>query len=96
VPGAVVKTGVSTFDRPLTVIEALARDVVLEPGDIVSVPNSPFNTLKRYLNTIVNTFITTVAANEGIRAGGGTVNVGVSVPVGSSTSTTTTVPAGGR
>ena len=64
------------------VIKGRARDVLLEPGDIVYVPNSPYSTLKRYLNTIVNTFITTVAANEGIRAGGGSVNVGVSVPVG--------------
>jgi hypothetical protein len=38
--------------------------------------------LKRYLNLVVNTFISTVFANEGIRAGGGTVTVGVAVPVG--------------
>ena len=77
------------------IIKGRARDVLLEPGDIVYVPNSPYSTLKRYLNTIVNTFITTVAANEGIRAGGGTVDVGVSVPVGSSGGTTTSVPVGG-
>jgi len=76
------------------IIKGGARDVLLEPGDIVYVPNSPFSTLKRYLNTIVNTFITTVAANEGIRAGGGTVNVGVSVPVGSGSGATTSVPVG--
>jgi hypothetical protein len=56
--------------------------VRLEPGDIIHVPNSPYTTLKRYVNLIVNTFSATVAANEGVRAGGGTVNVGVSVPVG--------------
>ncbi len=78
------------------IIKGGARDVLLEPGDIVYVPNSPFSTLKRYLNTIVNTFITTVAANEGIRAGGGSVNVGVSVPVGSGSGATTSVPVGGR
>jgi polysaccharide biosynthesis/export protein len=70
------------------IIKGGARDVLLEPGDIIYVPNTPFSTLKRYLNTIVNTFITTIAANEGIAAGGGTVNVGVSVPVGSGSSTT--------
>ncbi len=64
------------------IIKGRAQDVRLEPGDIIYVPNSPFTTLKRYLNIVVNSFITTVAANEGIRAGGGTVNVGVSVPVG--------------
>lgn len=75
------------------IIKGGAKDVLLEPGDIIFVPNTPYATLKRYLNTIVSTFITTVAANEGIRAGGGTVNVGVSVPVGSSSSTSTSVPA---
>jgi hypothetical protein len=55
---------------------------LLEPGDIIYVPNAPYSTLKRYLNTIVGTFITTVAANEGIAAGGGTTSVGTSVSVG--------------
>ena len=64
------------------IVKGKARDVLLEPGDIVYVPNAPYSTLKRYLNTIVGTFITTVAANEGIRAGGGTSLVGTSVSVG--------------
>jgi polysaccharide export outer membrane protein len=64
------------------IIKGKAQDVMLEPGDIVHVPNSPYTTLKRYVNLIVNTFSTTMAANEGVRAAGGTVNVGVSVPVG--------------
>jgi polysaccharide biosynthesis/export protein len=79
------------------IIKGKAQDVVLEPGDIVYVPNSPFSTLKRYLNTIVNTFITTLAANEGIAAGGGDVNVGVSVGIGGSSSgAATSVPVGGK
>jgi len=65
------------------IIKGKAADVLLEPGDIIYVPNSPLTTLKRYLNLIVNTFVTTVAANEGVRAAGGDVGVGVSVPVGS-------------
>lgn len=64
------------------IIKGKAQDVMLEPGDIVHVPNSPYTTLKRYVNLIVNTFSTTMAANEGVRAAGGNVNVGVSVPVG--------------
>ena len=64
------------------IIKGKARDVLLEPGDIVYVPNSPYSTLKRYLNTIVGTFITTVAANEGINAAGGQGNVGTAVSVG--------------
>lgn len=58
-----------------------APDVRLEPGDIVYVPNSPYTTLKRYVNLILNTFSATVAANAGTSAAGGTLGVGVSVPV---------------
>jgi len=65
------------------IIKGKARDVELEPGDIIYVPNAPYSTLKRYLNMIVSTFISTVAVNEGIRAGGGET-VGVSIPVGGS------------
>jgi polysaccharide biosynthesis/export protein len=64
------------------IVKGKARDVRLEPGDIVYVPNSPYSTLKRYFNIILNTFVTTVAANEGIRAANGTAGVGVAVPVG--------------
>jgi polysaccharide biosynthesis/export protein len=64
------------------IVKGKARDVPLAPGDIVYVPNSPYTTLKRYFNIILNTFVATVAANEGIRAAGGSVGVGVSVPVG--------------
>jgi protein involved in polysaccharide export with SLBB domain len=58
-----------------------ATDVRLEPGDIIYVPNSPYTTLKRYVNLILNAFSATVAANEGVRAAGGGTGVGVSVPV---------------
>lgn len=64
------------------IVKGRATDVRLEPGDIIYVPNSPYTTLKRYLNMVINTFVTTVAANEGTRAGGGAAGVGVSVPVG--------------
>jgi len=67
------------------IIKGKTPDFALEPGDIVYVPNAPYSVAKRYLNTIVNTFISTVAANEGIRAGGGTgANGGVNVviPIG--------------
>jgi protein involved in polysaccharide export with SLBB domain len=64
------------------IVKGRATDVLLEPGDIIYVPNSPYTTIKRYLNMVINTFVTTVAANEGTRAGGGAAGVGVSVPVG--------------
>jgi protein involved in polysaccharide export with SLBB domain len=63
------------------IMKGKAPDVRLEPGDIIYVPNSPFTTIKRYVNLIVNTFVTTIAANEGIRAAGGQVGVNVAVPV---------------
>ena len=63
------------------IIKGRAADVPLEPGDIIYVPNAPYSTLKRYFNTIASTFISTVAANAGARAGGAQT-VGVSVPVG--------------
>jgi polysaccharide biosynthesis/export protein len=68
------------------ILKGGAPDVPLEAGDIVYIPNAPLRFIKNYLNLILNSFVSTIAANEGIRAGGGNVNVGVSVPVGGSTS----------
>jgi protein involved in polysaccharide export with SLBB domain len=71
----------------LTVVDANAimkgrsPDVPLEPGDIVFIPNAPYSTLKRYFNLIVSTFISTVAANAGLQAGG-QQSVNLAVPVG--------------
>jgi hypothetical protein len=81
VRGSLAQPQVAVVDYG-AIIKGRAPDVRLEPGDIIYVPNSPYTTLKRYVNMIVNTFTTTVAANEGIRAGGGSVGVGVTVPVG--------------
>jgi polysaccharide export outer membrane protein len=64
------------------IVKGRAQDVPLQAGDIIYVPNSPYTTLKRYVNLIVNTFVTTLAANEGVRAAGGQVSVAPSVPVG--------------
>lgn len=63
------------------IINGKAGDIMLEPHDIVFVPFSPYRVLSRYLESIVSSFIFTVAANEGVNAFGGT-RVGVSVPVG--------------
>jgi protein involved in polysaccharide export with SLBB domain len=63
------------------IIKGRAPDVRLEPGDIIYVPNSPYTQLKRYVNIILNSFVVTIAANEGSRAAGGTGGVGVTVPV---------------
>lgn len=80
VRGALAQPQIAVVDYG-AIVKGVIPDVALEPGDIVYVPNSPYRFIKSYLNMIVNTFVTTVAANEGIRAGGGQVGVGVSVPV---------------
>jgi len=71
------------------IVKGRASDVLLEPGDIVYVPNTPFTTLKRYVDLAVSTFISTEAANEGLRAGGApsSLGVGVSVPISAPVST---------
>ena len=63
------------------IIKGRTPDVRLEPGDIVFIPNSPMGTVKSYINMIANVFVTTISANEGIRAGGGVGNVNIVVPL---------------
>lgn len=70
------------------IVKGRALDVPLEAGDIIYIPNSPYTNLKRYVNLVISSFIGTVAANEGIHAGGGNVSVNVSAPVGTGTSVT--------
>ena len=43
-------------------------DIILQPRDIVWVPNSAWDRLETYTNMVVNTFVRTVAANEGVHA----------------------------
>ncbi len=63
------------------IIKGQATDIKLEPHDIVYVPYTPYRVLARYLDTILGTFVNTVAANEGVNLFSGN-RVGVSVPVG--------------
>ncbi len=44
-----------------------APDLPLEPGDVVWVPESPWTNLRDYTKLVLNTFVRTVAANEGAR-----------------------------
>ncbi len=50
------------------IVTGRARDVRLEARDVVYVPLSPFSTLERYTKLITDSFVRTVAANEGGRA----------------------------
>ena len=66
------------------IVHGKASDVVLQAKDIVWVPNSPVTRLNDYYHLIVNTFVRTVAANEGLRAGAPVrQSVGVNVGIGS-------------
>jgi protein involved in polysaccharide export with SLBB domain len=84
---AIVRGSLTTPQIAIVKYEAIlkgeAQDVRLQPRDIVYVPFSPYRSLNNYANLIVNTFVRTVAANEGGRA----VNPdydgpGVSIPIG--------------
>jgi protein involved in polysaccharide export with SLBB domain len=61
------------------------NDVALLPGDIVYVPLSPYRYLNHYVEVILNTFVSSVAINEGTRIVGvpSTGAAGVFIPVGS-------------
>ena len=68
------------------IVKGKATDIKLEPHDIVYVPFQPMLGLQRYALAILNTFVTTIAANEGVNAvtdNGNTVGITVA-PVGSS------------
>ncbi len=66
----------------MDILQGKAPNVLLEPGDIVYVPLSPYRFITEYAKLIVTTFAQTWTANEGVRAviGNGT-SVGVAVPV---------------
>jgi len=62
-----------------------ARDVALQPQDIVYVPYSPYRYLYKYVDIILQTFVSSVAINEGARAvlKEDPPPAGVFIPVGS-------------
>ena len=64
------------------VLEGKLPDVELEAGDLVFVPTSPFVRLEIFADSILTTFVQTIAVNEGRNAVVPfTTAVGVSVPV---------------
>lgn len=57
-------------------------DIRLEPRDIIYVPFTPYRTLEKYAKMITDTFVRTVAANEGGHAAAPSFSgVGVSNPI---------------
>lgn len=64
------------------IMKGRAPDVRLQSHDIVYVPLSPYRTIDRYAKMIRDTFVRTVAANEGAHAGAtGQGNIGVVNPI---------------
>lgn len=82
VRGSLAKPEVSVIDyRAIT--RGKATDVVLEPRDIVYIPFTPYQTITRYVDLILDTFVRTVGANEGARAVmRNAAPVSVNVPIG--------------
>jgi protein involved in polysaccharide export with SLBB domain len=67
------------------VIRGVAKDIALQPHDIVYVPFSPYRYLTRYAQLIVDTFVSSAAINGGTSIVGqprGNVG-GIFIPVGS-------------
>jgi protein involved in polysaccharide export with SLBB domain len=65
------------------IVRGKQADVLLEPRDIVYVPLSPYRSLRRYADVALETFVRTVAANEGARVvDPNYIPPGVSVPLG--------------
>lgn len=66
-----------------SIITGKSPDVPLQPRDIVWVTKGPFERIEKYLRIILNTFVSTVAANEGARAGAsGAGNINTSIIIG--------------
>lgn len=67
VRGSLTDPQISVIDYQ-AVRKGRARDILLEPHDIVYVPYTPYRTLQRYANLILETFVRAVGVNEGARA----------------------------
>jgi polysaccharide export outer membrane protein len=67
VRGSLVTPQIAVVDYK-AVVHGDAQDVELQPNDIVYVPFTPYRTLERYANLILDTFVRTVGINEGARA----------------------------
>ena len=67
------------------VLKGETQDMALQPGDIVYVPFSPYRYIEKYLELVLNTFVSAAAINAGERAvtKTPTAGAGVFIPVGS-------------
>jgi hypothetical protein len=67
------------------IVKGKVPDVALEPNDIVYVPLTRYRYLRKYVDVALNTFVASIAINEGTKistpANG---KAGITIPVGSS------------
>ena len=78
VRGSLTEPKIAIVDA-IAIITGKAPDVRLEPRDIIYVPLTPYHTLEKYTKMITDTFVRTVAANEGGRVAAPSFNgIGVS------------------
>jgi hypothetical protein len=84
VRGALTQPEIAIVDYK-RVIRGQAKDIELQPKDIVYVPLSPYRYIDRYIQLAINTFASSAAINAGSKAVGGvpTGVGGVFIPVGS-------------
>ncbi len=67
------------------IVTGKAPNIALEPHDIIWVPNAPWERLEEYGRLVINSFVRTVAANEGIHAASPSaqpIQPGVNINVG--------------
>lgn len=50
------------------ILTGKAKDILLEPRDILYIPQEPYRYLEKYANVIMNSFVRTIAANEGVNS----------------------------
>jgi polysaccharide biosynthesis/export protein len=67
VRGSLTEPSIAVVDYQ-AIVTGRQSDVPLQPRDIVYVPFTPYRSIARYLDQILNTFVRTVASNEGGRA----------------------------
>jgi protein involved in polysaccharide export with SLBB domain len=84
--GSLTKPKVAVFNYN-DLVTGHRTDFLLQPGDVIWVPNSPWQRLEKYLDSVLSTVTRTIAANEGSRAseGTGAAKVGTSISVGNPT-----------
>lgn len=83
VRGSLAKPKVAVINLD-NIMKGKVRDIPLQAGDIIWIPQSPWDRIESYIDIVLNTATETIAANEGVRIIQGETDIGVSVgiPIG--------------